>query len=233
MSDKPLQRTERPSSPAPARGWARRWRWRCRAPGARAGAGLAQPGPAPGRRRRGRAHARHGQPRCSWPMSPRRTRRANASESRGHRRRFGPDADPDQQRRPQHPQTPSHEFTPAMNGAPCSTPNLTGVFLMCRALNLHLKGSGLRPRPQPGTAHHERHVGLAQRTAYCAASKSRPARSSPARWRSNSPQNASPSTASAPGPVRHRDEPRPSSRTPEANAQFISKIPAGRWGEVR
>ena len=122
---------------------------------------------------------------------------------------------------------PSHEFTLAAWRTVLDT-NLTSVFLMCRAFVPHLKGQGYG-RVLNLTSIMS-HVGLAQRTAYCA-SKSGLLGFTRALALELAPERITVNGIS-PGPFATEMN-QPILQNPEANAQFISKIPVGRWGEVR
>ena len=122
---------------------------------------------------------------------------------------------------------PSHEFTLADWRTVLDT-NLTSVFLMCRAFVPHLKGQGYG-RVLNLTSIMS-HVGLAQRTAYCA-SKSGLLGFTRALALELASERITVNGIS-PGPFATEMN-QPILQNPEANAQFISKIPVGRWGEVR
>jgi NAD(P)-dependent dehydrogenase (short-subunit alcohol dehydrogenase family) len=122
---------------------------------------------------------------------------------------------------------PSHEFTLADWRTVLDT-NLTSVFLMCRAFVPHLKGQGYG-RVLNLTSIMS-HVGLAQRTAYCA-SKSGLLGFTRALALELASERVTVNGIS-PGPFATEMN-QPILQNPEANAQFISKIPVGRWGEVR
>lgn len=122
---------------------------------------------------------------------------------------------------------PSTEFTLSDWRAVLDT-NLTSVFLMCRALVPHMKGQGYG-RVLNLTSIMS-HVGLAQRTAYCA-SKSGLLGFTRALALELASERITVNGIS-PGPFATEMN-EPIMRNPEANAQFLSKIPAGRWGESR
>jgi NAD(P)-dependent dehydrogenase (short-subunit alcohol dehydrogenase family) len=122
---------------------------------------------------------------------------------------------------------PSHEFTLADWRTVLDT-NLTSVFLMCRAFVPHLKGQGYG-RVLNLTSIMS-HVGLAQRTAYCA-SKSGLLGFTRALALELASERITVNGIS-PGPFATEMN-QPILQNPEANAQFIAKIPVGRWGEVR
>jgi NAD(P)-dependent dehydrogenase (short-subunit alcohol dehydrogenase family) len=122
---------------------------------------------------------------------------------------------------------PSHEFTLADWRTVLDT-NLTSVFLMCRAFVPHLKGQGYG-RVLNLTSIMS-HVGLAQRTAYCASKSGLLGFTRALALELASEQITV--NGISPGPFATEMN-QPILQNPEANAQFISKIPVGRWGEVR
>lgn len=105
--------------------------------------------------------------------------------------------------------------------------NLTSVFLMCRALLPHMKGQGygriLNLSSIMG------HVALPQRTAYCA-SKTGLLGFTRALALELVAEKITVNGIS-PGPFATEMN-TSILQNPEANAQFIAKIPLGRWGEV-
>lgn len=106
--------------------------------------------------------------------------------------------------------------------------NLTSVFLMCRAFVPLMKGHGYGRILNMTSI--MSHVALAQRTAYCA-SKSGLLGFTRALALELVP-DAITVNGISPGPFATEMN-QPILQNREANAQFIAKIPAGRWGEVR
>lgn len=105
--------------------------------------------------------------------------------------------------------------------------NLTGVFLMCRAFVPQMKGQGYGRILNLTSI--MSHVGLPQRTAYCA-SKAGLLGFTRALALELAADRITVNGIS-PGPFATEMN-TPILQNPEANAQFISKIPAGRWGDV-
>jgi len=106
--------------------------------------------------------------------------------------------------------------------------NLTSVFLLCRAFVPRLKGQGYGRILNLTSI--MSHVALAQRTAYCA-SKSGLLGFTRALALELAPERITVNGIS-PGPFATEMN-LPILQNPEANAQFVSKIPLGRWGDVR
>ncbi len=105
--------------------------------------------------------------------------------------------------------------------------NLTGVFLMCRAFVPHMKGQGYGRIVNLTSI--MSHVALPGRTAYCA-SKTGLLGFTRALALELAPEQITVNGIS-PGPFATEMN-KPIIQNPEANAQFISKIPIGRWGKV-
>ena len=105
--------------------------------------------------------------------------------------------------------------------------NLTGVFLMCRAFVPRMKGHGYGRILNLTSI--MSHVGLPQRTAYCA-SKAGLLGFTRALALELAADKITVNGIS-PGPFATEMN-TPILQNPDANAQFISKIPAGRWGDV-
>jgi len=106
--------------------------------------------------------------------------------------------------------------------------NLTSVFLMCRAFVPQMKGRGYGRILNLTSI--MSHVALGQRTAYCA-SKAGLLGYTRALAMELAPEKITVNGIS-PGPFATEMN-TPIIQNPEANAQFISKIPLGRWGDVR
>jgi len=105
--------------------------------------------------------------------------------------------------------------------------NLTGAFLLCRAFVPHLKGQGYGRILNLTSI--MSHVALAGRTAY-AASKTGLLGFTRALALELAPEKITVNGIS-PGPIATELN-APILQNPELNAQFISKIPLGRWGQV-
>jgi len=105
--------------------------------------------------------------------------------------------------------------------------NLTGVFLLCRAFVPHLKGQGYGRILNLTSI--MSHVALVGRTAY-AASKTGLLGFTRALALELASEKITVNGIS-PGPVATELN-APILQNPELNAQFISKIPLGRWGQV-
>jgi NAD(P)-dependent dehydrogenase (short-subunit alcohol dehydrogenase family) len=105
--------------------------------------------------------------------------------------------------------------------------NLTSTFLMCRAFVPHLKGNGYGRIINLGST--MAHVSLAGRPAY-SASKSAILGLTRSLALELAPEGITVNTIS-PGPFATEMN-TPLMQDPELNAQFISKIPLGRWGRV-
>ncbi|HKX60251.1 MAG TPA: SDR family NAD(P)-dependent oxidoreductase [Verrucomicrobiae bacterium] len=106
--------------------------------------------------------------------------------------------------------------------------NLTSVFLMCRAFVPQMKGRGYGRILNLTSI--MSHVALGQRTAYCASKAGLLGYT-----RALALELASEKitvNGISPGPFATEMN-TPIMQNPEANAQFISKIPLGRWGDVR
>ena len=106
--------------------------------------------------------------------------------------------------------------------------NLTAVFLMCRSFVPHMKGQGYGRILNLTSI--MSHVALPQRTAYCA-SKSGLLGYTRALALELAADKITVNGIS-PGPFATEMN-MPILQNPEANAQFVAKIPAGRWGDVR
>jgi len=105
--------------------------------------------------------------------------------------------------------------------------NLTGVFLLCRAFVPQMKGCGYGRIINMTSI--MSHVALPMRTAYCA-SKAGLLGFTKALALELAPEKITVNGIS-PGPFATEMN-TPIIQNPEANAQFIAKIPAGRWGHV-
>ena len=105
--------------------------------------------------------------------------------------------------------------------------NLTSAFLLCRAFVPHMKGQGYGRILNLTSI--MSHVALGHRTAYCA-SKSGLLGFTRALALELAPENITVNGIS-PGPFATEMN-MPILQNPEANTQFISKIPLGRWGKV-
>ena len=105
--------------------------------------------------------------------------------------------------------------------------NLTSAFLLCRAFVPHMKGQGYGRILNLTSI--MSHVALGHRTAYCA-SKSGLLGFTRALALELAPEKITVNGIS-PGPFATEMN-MPILQNPEANAQFISKIPLGRWGKV-
>ena len=105
--------------------------------------------------------------------------------------------------------------------------NLTSVFLMCRAFIPHMKGQGYGRIINMTSI--MSHVSLPQRTAY-SASKTALLGLNRALAQELAPDGIT-VVGISPGPFLTEMN-LPISQNPEANAAFLAKIPAGRWGQV-
>lgn len=105
--------------------------------------------------------------------------------------------------------------------------NLTSVFLLCRSFVPQMKGRGYGRIINMTSI--MSHVALPQRTAYCA-SKAGLLGFTKALALELAAEKITVNGIS-PGPFATEMN-TPILENPEANAQFISKIPAGRWGKV-
>jgi NAD(P)-dependent dehydrogenase (short-subunit alcohol dehydrogenase family) len=105
--------------------------------------------------------------------------------------------------------------------------NLTGAFLICRAFVPHMKGQGYGRILNLTSI--MSHVALGGRTAYCA-SKTGLLGFTKALALELAAEKITVNGIS-PGPFATEMN-TPILQNPEANAQFIAKIPAGRWGKV-
>lgn len=105
--------------------------------------------------------------------------------------------------------------------------NLTSVFLMCRAFIPHMKGQGYGRIINMTSI--MSHVSLPQRTAY-SASKTALLGLNRALAQELAADGIT-VVGISPGPFLTEMN-LPISQNPEANAAFLAKIPAGRWGQV-
>ena len=105
--------------------------------------------------------------------------------------------------------------------------NLTGTFLMCRAFVPHMQGKGYGR--VINLASTMAHVSIPGRTAY-SASKSAILGLTRALALELAPDGIT-VNAISPGPFGTEMN-RPLMENPQLNAQFLSKIPVGRWGRV-
>ena len=105
--------------------------------------------------------------------------------------------------------------------------NLTSTFLLCRAFVPHMKGSGYGR--VINLASTMAHVSLPARTAY-SASKSAILGLTRALALELAPEGIT-VNAISPGPFATEMN-TPLMENPELNAQFVAKIPVGRWGRV-
>ncbi len=121
---------------------------------------------------------------------------------------------------------PVTDFTLAEWRAVLDT-NLTSVFLLCRAFVPQMKGRGYGRIINMTSI--MSHVALPQRTAYCA-SKAGLLGFTKALALELASEKITVNGIS-PGPFATEMN-TPILQNPEANAQFISKIPTGRWGHV-
>ncbi len=106
--------------------------------------------------------------------------------------------------------------------------NLTSVFLMCRAFVPKMLGQGYGRILNLTSI--MSHVALPQRTAYCA-SKAGLLGYTRALALELAPEKITVNGIS-PGPFATEMN-TPILQNPDANAQFVSRIPLGRWGDVR
>jgi len=105
--------------------------------------------------------------------------------------------------------------------------NLTSVFLMCRAFVPRMKGQGYGRILNLTSI--MSHVALAHRTAYCASKSGLLGFTKALALELASDQIMV--NGISPGPFATEMN-TPIIQNPEANAQFVAKIPAGRWGRV-
>ncbi len=105
--------------------------------------------------------------------------------------------------------------------------NLTSVFLMCRAFVPRMKGQGYGRILNLTSI--MSHVALAHRTAYCASKSGLLGFTKALALELASDQITV--NGISPGPFATEMN-TPIIQNPEANAQFVAKIPAGRWGRV-
>jgi len=105
--------------------------------------------------------------------------------------------------------------------------NLTSVFLMCRAMVPHMRGHGYGRIINLGST--MSHVSIAHRTAY-SSSKAGVLGFTRALALELAPDGIT-VVAISPGPFATEMN-APMLNNPELNAQFVSKIPVGRWGKV-
>jgi NAD(P)-dependent dehydrogenase (short-subunit alcohol dehydrogenase family) len=121
---------------------------------------------------------------------------------------------------------PIHEFTLEEWTRVIDT-NLTSVFLMCRAFVPHMKGSGYGRIINMTSI--MSHVSLPGRAAY-SSSKSALLGLTRALAQELASEGIT-VVGISPGPFATEMN-TPLMQNPEINAQFVSKIPAGRWGKV-
>jgi NAD(P)-dependent dehydrogenase (short-subunit alcohol dehydrogenase family) len=105
--------------------------------------------------------------------------------------------------------------------------NLTSVFLMCRAFVPHMKGSGYGRILNMTSI--MAHVSMPQRTAY-SSTKAALLGLTKALALELAPEGVTVNGIS-PGPFATEMN-TPILQNPELNAQFVSKIPVGRWGKL-
>lgn len=105
--------------------------------------------------------------------------------------------------------------------------NLTSLFLMCRAMVPHMRGQGYGRIINLAST--MAHVSIAHRTAY-SSSKAGVLGFTRALALELAPEGIA-VTAISPGPFATEMN-APLMNNPEINAQFVSKIPVGRWGKV-
>src|SRR5689334_12783341 len=122
---------------------------------------------------------------------------------------------------------PATEFTLAEWRSVLDT-NLTSVFLLCRAFVPQMKGQGYGRILNLTSI--MSHVALAQRTAYCASKAGLLGYTRALALELAADQITV--NGISPGPFATEMN-TPILQNPEANAQFISRIPLGRWGDVR
>ena len=122
---------------------------------------------------------------------------------------------------------PAPEFTLADWRAVLDT-NLTSVFMMCRAFVPQMKGQGYGRILNLTSI--MSHVALPQRSAYCASKAGLMGFTRALALELASEQITV--NGISPGPFATEMN-IPILQNPEANTQFISRIPLGRWGEVR